>query len=152
MRYIKLLDGNPIFYTIEQLFLDYPDAEIYSGTELPDPKLLKNYNVYPYVTTEMPKGDVVTEGTPVLAPNGEWLQTWEVREFTEEEKKNKPSLMQGLNVFASDQQRLERLSICESCDRYKSLTRQCKECGCFMILKTQIKASSCPLGKWGKLV
>ena len=152
MRYIKLVDGNPIFYTIEQLFNDYPDAKIYSTTELPDPKLLKNYDVYPYTTTQMPEGDVVQEGNPMLSGTGEWMQTWTVREFTEEEKKAKPSILPSLNVFANDSQRLERLSICEDCDRYKASTRQCKECGCFMVLKTQIKASKCPLGKWDKLV
>ena len=78
MRYIKLVDGNPIFYTIEQLFNDYPDAKIYSTTELPDPKLLKNYDVYPYTTTQMPEGDVVQEGNPMLSGTGEWMQTWTV--------------------------------------------------------------------------
>ena len=148
MRYIKLVDGNPIFYTIEQLFNDYPDAKIYSTTELPDPKLLKNYDVYPYTTTQMPEGDVVQEGNPMLSGTGEWMQTWTVREFTEEEKKAKPSILPSLNVFASDSQRLERLSICEDCDTYKASTRQCKECGCFMKVKTRIPSSQCPLGKW----
>lgn len=43
----------------------------------------------------------------------------------------------------------ERLSICMDCDRYTHSTTQCKECGCFMLVKTVLANSSCPLDKWG---
>lgn len=42
----------------------------------------------------------------------------------------------------------DRMNICEECDSFRRLTRQCKECGCFMFLKARIAAMSCPLGKW----
>jgi hypothetical protein len=42
----------------------------------------------------------------------------------------------------------ERLDICKTCDRYISLTHQCKECGCIMNAKTKLPNASCPLGKW----
>lgn len=42
----------------------------------------------------------------------------------------------------------ERLDICKQCDKYISLTHQCKECGCIMNTKTKLPNASCPLGKW----
>jgi hypothetical protein len=42
----------------------------------------------------------------------------------------------------------KRLDICLGCDRLIKLTKQCKECGCFMNIKTQLPHASCPLGKW----
>lgn len=41
-----------------------------------------------------------------------------------------------------------RMDICKSCDRLFKPTRQCKECGCFMALKTWLKNATCPLDKW----
>lgn len=42
----------------------------------------------------------------------------------------------------------KRLDSCLSCDRLIKVTKQCKECGCFMNLKVKLKDASCPLGKW----
>ena len=41
-----------------------------------------------------------------------------------------------------DQQHIQqnRLRICEQCDFYIKLTQQCKKCGCFMKIKTKLKA------------
>lgn len=41
-----------------------------------------------------------------------------------------------------------RLSICESCPELTKLTKQCKKCGCFMVLKTRMVKAECPLQKW----
>jgi hypothetical protein len=41
-----------------------------------------------------------------------------------------------------------RMAICEECPSLLRLTHQCKECGCFMKMKTKIKTAECPLGKW----
>ena len=41
-----------------------------------------------------------------------------------------------------------RLEICSSCDFYRKRTNQCKKCGCFMKLKTQLENAKCPIGKW----
>ena len=41
-----------------------------------------------------------------------------------------------------------RLKTCEGCDLYNHHTKRCKECGCFMLMKTKFHASSCPIGKW----
>jgi primosomal protein N' len=42
----------------------------------------------------------------------------------------------------------QRYSQCLECDRFRRFTKQCKECGCFMLVKVKVKRSSCPLGKW----
>jgi len=41
-----------------------------------------------------------------------------------------------------------RYAICESCPSFLKVTKQCKECGCFMALKTKIAEAVCPIGKW----
>jgi hypothetical protein len=42
----------------------------------------------------------------------------------------------------------KRMAICETCPSLLKATHQCKECGCFMKLKTKLKNAECPLGKW----
>jgi hypothetical protein len=42
----------------------------------------------------------------------------------------------------------KRMDICLECDHLIKLTKQCKECGCFMNLKTKLDNAKCPLGKW----
>ena len=44
--------------------------------------------------------------------------------------------------------RNERMDICNGCERFFKLTKSCKECGCFMSMKTWLKEAECPLGKW----
>lgn len=41
-----------------------------------------------------------------------------------------------------------RLNICQRCDLYNHHTKRCKECGCYMLIKTKFKGSHCPIGKW----
>jgi len=41
-----------------------------------------------------------------------------------------------------------RMAICESCPSLLKITHQCKECGCFMKMKTKLEKAQCPLGKW----
>jgi len=42
----------------------------------------------------------------------------------------------------------KRMEICDACPRLIRVTKQCKECGCFMVIKTKLKDASCPIGKW----
>jgi hypothetical protein len=42
----------------------------------------------------------------------------------------------------------KRFSICESCPELINPTKQCKQCGCFMVLKTKLAKAECPLHKW----
>lgn len=155
MKYIKLINGNPISYTIEEFIEEHPDVQIYTKVKgIPDRKVLERYDVYPLITTEEPKEGKPIELPPIKNYNGEWIQQWESVPFTEEEIKQQNFEFPKNNpgIFASNEQRLERMQICQGCDRYREITRQCKECGCFMVLKTQLKVSDCPLGKWGKIV
>jgi hypothetical protein len=41
-----------------------------------------------------------------------------------------------------------RYDICKSCPELIDLTKQCKQCGCIMSLKTKLQHATCPLGKW----
>lgn len=41
-----------------------------------------------------------------------------------------------------------RYSLCLQCPELLKLTKQCKKCGCFMEIKTKLKAATCPIGKW----
>ena len=41
-----------------------------------------------------------------------------------------------------------RLEICSTCEKFEASTTRCQECGCFMIAKTLLPFSDCPLGKW----
>ena len=42
----------------------------------------------------------------------------------------------------------ERYAICEKCESFNSLLNKCKECGCFMQLKTKFPDAFCPKNKW----
>ena len=91
MRFIKVVNDVVVNYqyTLDDLLVECPTAQIYkSGIQMPCKELLKNYNVYPLVTTEKPDGptdQVVTEVTPIFK-DGEWFQQWESRLYTEQEK------------------------------------------------------------------
>lgn len=42
----------------------------------------------------------------------------------------------------------DRYEICKACPELINLTKQCKQCGCVMSLKTKLEAATCPIGKW----
>jgi hypothetical protein len=44
----------------------------------------------------------------------------------------------------------KRYSICLSCPELTKTTKQCKQCGCLMSIKTKLAVAECPIGKWGK--
>jgi hypothetical protein len=50
--------------------------------------------------------------------------------------------------YVEDSVQIERYSICLDCPELMSLTKQCKQCGCFMAAKTKLKNATCPLSKW----
>lgn len=159
LRYIKIVDNKPINYTLEQLFQDHPGAKIYDRSKMPSELLLKNYGVYPLITTPKPEGNLVEEGDPIF-DGSEWVQTWTVKEHDEDnleyqqEKQlnSDPNIfrpfLENKELFVDDEIRKYRYDICKSCEKFINLTKQCKECGCFMTLKTKLKISSCPLDKW----
>ena len=67
--------------------------------------------------------------------------------------------------FVSSQKKADRMSACKKCEHYKTTTKTCgtlgigtlllvegiievELCGCIMPIKTKLKTSTCPLGKW----
>lgn len=50
--------------------------------------------------------------------------------------------------LAEDDEKKKRLKICAGCPRLFKPTYTCKECGCFMRVKTTLKTAKCPLKKW----
>jgi len=50
--------------------------------------------------------------------------------------------------YAEDTEADRRYNICKSCPELIDLTKQCKQCGCIMSLKTKLQHATCPLGKW----
>jgi hypothetical protein len=165
MRHILLRNGEPTNYTIEQLLLDVPDAQIYQNAQMPNEALLAAYNVYPLVTTAPPllrEDEAVEEGTPEFK-DGEWYQTWSVRTLTEAEIQQiidseptpkplragaDPTEVFAASMYLADSQAQEaRYDICKDCTAF-TILKTCKECGCIMPLKVKIANASCPLGKW----
>lgn len=51
---------------------------------------------------------------------------------------------------ATEEQRLERMAICEACPEL-TMAKTCKKCHCFMPMKTRLAHASCPIGKWAPL-
>jgi len=47
-----------------------------------------------------------------------------------------------------DRSAIDKMKICIECDRFVKITKQCKECGCFMPLKVRWPGMHCPLNKW----
>ncbi len=43
---------------------------------------------------------------------------------------------------------IDRLTICQSCEFFRSSIKQCTQCGCIMTQKTKLADASCPVHKW----
>lgn len=50
---------------------------------------------------------------------------------------------------ASELTASKRWEICQACEFLYKPTHTCKKCGCFMVVKTNLKRVKCPIGKWG---
>jgi hypothetical protein len=49
---------------------------------------------------------------------------------------------------ATEEEATRRFDICKACPEIIELTSTCKQCGCFMYMKTKLQDAKCPLGKW----
>ncbi len=58
------------------------------------------------------------------------------------------SFINPLTTYADKDIQEERFSICKDCEHFISETSRCKQCGCFMNLKTTLLGATCPVGKW----
>ena len=52
------------------------------------------------------------------------------------------------NVRVSDEDRNERLDICNACENFNTNTKFCNGCGCHIPSKSLFYFSECPLDKW----
>jgi hypothetical protein len=50
--------------------------------------------------------------------------------------------------YVPEEEAERRYDICKACPELIDLTKQCKQCGCFMAMKTKVSKATCPLGKW----
>jgi hypothetical protein len=79
--YIKIINNNPVKYSILQLRKDNPQVS-FSNVITED--ILTEYNVYPLQASEPPYFDSATqrllEDVPVLQ-NNKWIQTWKVMDL-----------------------------------------------------------------------
>jgi hypothetical protein len=75
------------------------------------------------------------------------MSAW--KEYKQKLGTTRPWDMVNPNVQRTSEAEAERrYSICEACPRFVKLTKQCKECGCFMNMKTKLAEAVCPIGKW----
>ena len=54
----------------------------------------------------------------------------------------------GQNIFVEQLEQQRRYDICQACPSFEHGRKRCRECGCFMMNKTALRASKCPLKKW----
>lgn len=50
--------------------------------------------------------------------------------------------------YVEESEATKRYDICKGCPEFIDLTKQCKQCGCVMPLKTKLAKAECPLKKW----
>ena len=80
-----------------------------------------------------------------------------VSPWEEWKKKNAHKQKQGIvspidflnptTEYASEEEADRRFTICKECPKL-TVTKQCSECGCFMVAKTKLLHADCPLDKW----
>lgn len=71
------------------------------------------------------------------------------KEYKEKIGETRPwDLVNPNSEWAPPEEADRRYSICQSCPELIGLTKQCKQCGCFMPGKTKLSKASCPIHKW----
>jgi hypothetical protein len=61
---------------------------------------------------------------------------------------NASSVLQGNPLKVDGEEATKRLNICESCPFFDKARQRCQKCGCYMAVKTYLRAERCPIGKW----
>jgi hypothetical protein len=62
--------------------------------------------------------------------------------------RNIKSIASGNGLRLTTEEANNRMNICNSCPFYISEQQRCGKCGCYMAIKTYLKAERCPIGKW----
>jgi hypothetical protein len=56
------------------------------------------------------------------------------------------------HILAPDDIKENRLKICNACEHRIQSLNVCNKCGCFLLGKTKLAKSHCPIGKWHSIV
>ena len=70
------------------------------------------------------------------------------KEYKEKNGSTPLDLLNPRTKIADEELLNDRLAICRACPELIKITEQCKQCGCFMAIKTKLEISKCPIGKW----
>jgi hypothetical protein len=71
------------------------------------------------------------------------------QEYKEKLGKTRPwDILNPNTEYVEEAESTRRYDICKACPELIDLTKQCKQCGCVMPLKTKLAKAECPLKKW----
>ena len=76
------------------------------------------------------------------------MSKWE--EFKNKYGDSRPWDVFDLSKDVTEDVQKKRMGICLECPELIKSTKQCKQCGCFMQLKTGLSNAECPIGKWNR--
>lgn len=71
-----------------------------------------------------------------------------IRNFGQSVTRNIVSVASGNELRLEQKDADARLNICKGCEFFDSLSQRCSKCGCFLAVKTYLKAEHCPVNKW----
>jgi len=54
----------------------------------------------------------------------------------------------GNSANLTQEEAQKRKNICNTCPSFNKSQERCTKCGCYMAIKTYLRAATCPLGKW----
>lgn len=72
-------------------------------------------------------------------------------DFKKKYEVNPFSLFDPKQKRSTPEEAIKRLDICMSCNNFIKITKQCRECWCFMPAKVLISKAECPVRKWGSV-
>lgn len=62
--------------------------------------------------------------------------------------KTAKAAVKGQGVRLSKEEADHRLAICQVCQFFRQVDQRCSKCGCFMAVKTYLRAETCPVNRW----
>ena len=84
--------------------------------------------------------------------HAQYLAQEEIEQVSKQKKFDLRSMSDRVkNVLLHDQEIIDkRWAECQNCEFLIKPTNSCRECGCFMKIKTRVATARCPIGKWEK--
>ncbi len=80
---------------------------------------------------------------PIMPSTGQMI-----RNFGQSVSRNISSVARGNELRMEPVEAEKRLDICKGCEFFDSLSQRCSKCGCYLSVKTYLKAEHCPINKW----